>query len=50
MSRYLRTRIRKEEAQKTAKNLYEMGIEVSKIAKGVDYALETVEQWLGLKE
>ena len=41
---------RKEEAQKTAKNLYEMGIEVSKIAKGVDYALETVEQWLGLKE
>ena len=37
-----------QKAQQMAKNFYEMGIDVERIAQGVGYALETVRQWLGL--
>lgn len=39
---------RKEKAQEAARNFYEMGIDVEKIAQGLGYAVETVKQWLGL--
>lgn len=37
-----------KKAQESARNLYEMGIDVEKIAQGVGYAVETVKGWLGL--
>ncbi len=37
-----------KKAQQDARNFYEMGIEVEKVAKGVGYAVETVKEWLGL--
>lgn len=44
--------IRKESEQKkaveTARNFYNLGVDVEKISQGVDYAVETVKEWLGL--
>jgi len=40
---------RMEEAQEAAKNFYEMGIDVEKIALGVGYAVEIVREWLGIE-
>lgn len=37
-----------EQAQETARNLYEMGDGIEKISKCVGFAVETVSQWLGL--
>ena len=37
-----------KKAQEAARNLYNLGIDVEKIAQGVGYAAETVKQWLGL--
>ena len=37
-----------KKAQETARNLYNLGVDVEKIAQGVGYAVETVKQWLGL--
>lgn len=34
--------------QQSAKNLYELGVEIEKIARGLGYAIETVKGWLGL--
>lgn len=34
--------------QESAKNLYQLGIEIEKIALGLGYAVETVKEWLGL--
>ncbi|MCM1542632.1 MAG: hypothetical protein NC121_15415 [Blautia sp.] len=39
-----------ETAWETARNLYDLGIEVDKIAQGVGYTVETVKQWLGLSD
>ena len=49
--------IRKEErqigelnkAKEAARNFYNLGIDVEKIAQGVGYAVETVKEWLGLE-
>lgn len=38
-----------EKAQEAARNFYNLGVEVEKIAQGVGYAVETVKQWIGLK-
>lgn len=38
-----------KKAQQAAKNFYEMGIEIEKIAQGVGYAIETVNEWLGIE-
>lgn len=37
------------QAQKSAKKLYEMGIDIERIALAVDYAVETVKGWLELE-
>lgn len=37
-----------KQAQMTARNLYEMGLEVKLIAKGVGYKKRKVKKWLGL--
>mgnify|MGYP003490112044 FL=1 len=39
---------KQENAKETAARLYEMGIDMEKIAKGVGYPEETVKVWLGL--
>lgn len=33
-------------AKEDAKNFYELGVEIEKIAQGVGYAVETVKEWL----
>lgn len=35
-------------AKETARNLYKMGIDIERIAQAVDYAVETVKEWLNL--
>ena len=37
-----------KKAQEAARNFYNLGVDVEKIAQGVGYAVETVKQWLGL--
>ena len=37
-----------KKAQESARNFYEMRIDIEKIAQGLGYALETVKQWLNL--
>lgn len=37
-----------KKAKEDAKNFYDMGIEIEKVAQGVGYPVETVKQWLGL--
>jgi len=44
------TKGRMEEAQEAAKNFYEMGIDIEKIAQGVGYAVEIVREWLGTSD
>lgn len=39
-----------EKSKEAARNFYEMGIEIEKVAQGVGYTVETVKQWLGLAE
>lgn len=38
-----------KKAQQDARNFYEMGIEIEKVARGVGYSVETVKGWLGLE-
>ena len=38
-----------KKAQEDAKNFYNLGIDIEKIAQGVGYAVETVKGWLGLE-
>ena len=38
-----------KKAREAARNFYNLGIDVEKIAKGVGYAVDTVREWLGLK-
>ncbi len=44
----MRMESERKKAQEIAKNFYEMGMDVEKIAQGVGYAVETVKEWLGL--
>lgn len=37
------------QAQESAKNLYEMGLEAEKIAQAIGYAVDTVKEWLRLE-
>ncbi|MCI9480206.1 MAG: transposase, partial [Lachnospiraceae bacterium] len=37
-----------KKAQEAARNFYNLGVDVEKIAQGVGYAVETIKQWLGL--
>ena len=37
------------QAQESAKKLYEMGLDMEKIAQAVGYAVETIKEWLGLE-
>lgn len=37
-----------KKARESAKKLYEMGLEMEKIAQVADYPVEKVEEWLGL--
>lgn len=37
-----------KKAQEAARNFYSLGVEVEKIAQGLDYAVDTVKVWLGL--
>lgn len=37
-------------AQEVAGKLYEMGLDIEKIAQAVGYAVETVKGWLGLSD
>lgn len=46
----MRMESERKKAQEIAKNFYEMGMDVEKIAQGVGYAVETVKEWLGLSE
>ncbi len=39
-----------KKAQEAARNFYNLGVEVEKIAQGVGYAVETVKEWLGLSD
>ena len=36
-------------AKEAARNFYNLGIDIEKIAQGVGYAVETVKEWLGLE-
>ena len=40
---------REEQAQMTAKNLYEQGLTIEHIARAIDFSMETVEKWLTQK-
>lgn len=40
---------REEQAQMTAKNLYEQGLTVKQIARAIGFSMETVEKWLTQK-
>ncbi len=37
-----------KKAQEAARNFYNLGVDVERIAQGVGYAVETVKQWIGL--
>ncbi len=38
-----------KKAREAARNFYNLGIDVEKIAQGVGYAVDTVREWLGVK-
>ena len=40
---------REEQAQMTAKNLYEQGLTVKQIARAIGFSMDTVEKWLTQK-
>lgn len=37
-------------AREAARNFYNLGVDVEKVAQGVGYAVETVKEWLGLSD
>jgi len=45
----IRMESEQKKAQEVAGNLYEMGVEIEKIAQAVGYAVETIKGWLGLE-
>jgi len=46
----MRKESEQRKAQEVAGNLYEMGLDIEKVAQAVGYAVETVKGWLGLEE
>lgn len=38
-----------KKAKEDARNFYDLGVEVEKIAQGVGYAVETVKEWIGIE-
>ena len=38
-----------KKAQEDARNFYNLGVEIEKIAQGVGYAVETVKEWIGVE-
>lgn len=40
---------REEQAQMTAKNLYEQGLTIEQIARAIGFSTDTVEKWLTQK-
>ena len=40
---------REEQAQMTAKNLYEQGLTIEQIARTIGFSMDTVEKWLTQK-
>ena len=40
---------REEQAQMTAKNLYEQGLTIEQIARAIGFSMDTVEKWLTQK-
>ena len=38
-----------KKAREAARNFYNLGVDVEKIAQGVGYAAETVKEWLGIE-
>jgi transposase-like protein len=38
-----------KKAKEDARNFYNLGVDIEKIAQGVGYAVETVREWLGLE-
>lgn len=40
---------REEQAQMTAKNLYEQGLTIEQIARAIGFSIDTVEKWLTQK-
>lgn len=38
-----------KKAKEAARNFYNLGVDVEKIAQGVGYAVEAVKEWLGLE-
>lgn len=42
-------RVGKEQAQMTAKNLYEQGLTIEQIARTIGFSMDTVEKWLTQK-
>ena len=40
---------REEQAQMTAKNLYEQGLTIDQIARAIGFSIDTVEKWLTQK-
>ena len=45
----MRAESEQKKAQEVAGNLYEMGLDIEKIAQAVGYAVETVKGWLELE-
>ena len=43
-------RVWAKKAREVAGNLYKMGLDIEKIAQAVGYAVETVNEWLGLEK
>ncbi len=39
---------RLNKAKEDARNFYNLGVDIEKIAQGVGYAVETIKEWLGL--
>ena len=47
--RYGHAEWREEQAQMTAKNLYEQGLTIEQIARAIGFSMDTVEKWLTQK-
>ena len=46
----MRKESEQKKAREVAENLYKMGLDIEKIAQAVGYAVETVNEWLGLEK
>ena len=46
----MREESEQKKAMEIARNFYNLGVDVEKIAQGVGYAVETVKEWLGLSD